>query len=106
MQVSYNGFSPTHTDLKKKFITYNSKNPAVWQLFKKYTLMAIKSGRKTYSAKAIFERIRWFHEIEGRDSLGFKLSNNHTAYYSRLFMERYPQYRGFFKLKAVRGDDG
>lgn len=30
-----------------------------------------------------------------------KISNNHTAYYSRLFAKDFPQYAGIFKYKPV-----
>lgn len=95
----------SYTDLKKKFLIYHNANPKVWKLFKKYTFIIIASGKSTYSAKAIFERIRWYHDIEGRDDRGFKLSNNHTAYYSRMFVSAFPEYRDFFRFKRVRGED-
>lgn len=76
------------------------ENPEVWRLFERYTLEAIEAGRKV-GAKAVMERVRWESEIErGKD---FKVSNNWTAYYARIFAIKHPAYRRYFDFKQVRG---
>jgi hypothetical protein len=49
-------------------------------------------------------RIRWETTVE---TLGgdFKISNNFIAYYSRLFMDEHPEYRGFFRTKTLKGGE-
>jgi hypothetical protein len=89
--------------LKEAFEVFHSKNPEVWELFKKFTFNVIETGRKHYSVNAIFERIRWHTDIETEGDR-FKLSNNHRAYYARHFHEQYPEHDGFFKIKQLRSE--
>lgn len=84
--------------LKKNFAVFHASNPHVYKLLVKYTLQAINAGRKNYSINAIFERARWHSDIETTGSR-FKLSNNHRAYYARLFHLDFPQYLGFFRTR-------
>lgn len=79
------------------FKKYNKKNPLVWGLFVKYSKEARKKGFKTYSAKGIFEIIRWHTEINGTE--GFKLNNNYHPDYARKLMKTYPKFQGFFKIR-------
>jgi hypothetical protein len=82
------------------FENFHKKNPDVWRLFKKFALQVVSTDRKYYSAKAIFERIRWHVEIENRGD-EVKLNNNFTAYYARLFHLAYPEYDGFFRNRKL-----
>ena len=91
------------TALKKKFREFHDNNPRVWELLQRFTLEVINKGFKHYSVKAVFERIRWHTDVETSDP-EFKLSNNHTAYYSRMFMDKYPEHEGFFRTNRLSGD--
>ena len=86
--------------LKHKWWEWHKKNPHVYELFKRFTLIAINKGHKKCSAWLIVNRIRWETSIEttGDD---FKISNDFIAYYARLFMHDYPQYEGFFRIKRL-----
>ena len=87
--------------IKHQWWKWHTANPHVWELFVKFTFQAIQRGHKNYSSKAVFERIRWHTDVE---TVGepFKMSNNYTAYYARLFHHKYPQYDGFFRTKMLR----
>jgi hypothetical protein len=87
-------------DTIEAFIDSFKQNPAVWRMFEKYTLDAIASGRKL-GAKAVMERVRWESEIERNQE--FKVSNNWTAYYARVFAIKHPAHRRYFDFKAVKG---
>jgi hypothetical protein len=86
--------------LKRKWWEFHLANPQVYELFKRFTFEALRSGRKNYSAYAIFERIRWHSEIETQGD-DFKLNNNHRPYYARLFMYEHPEYDGFFRTREL-----
>jgi len=86
--------------LKRKWWEYHKNNPQVYALFCSFTWQLIERGHKNYSAKAVFERIRWHTDVETKGE-PFKLSNNHTAYYARLFMHDFPEYQGFFRTKEI-----
>lgn len=79
---------------------FNKQNPYVYVLFVKFTKEIISRGFKNYSVNAIFERIRWETDtanVDGKSS--FKLNNNYRAWYARKYMERYPEYDGFFRTR-------
>lgn len=85
---------------KAKFEQFHAANPLVYELVKKYTLDVIATGRDTFSMTSIFERIRWYTDIEttGED---FKINQNFIPYYSRMFMSDHPQHEGFFRIRAL-----
>lgn len=86
--------------LKQIWWRYHKKNPQVYELFEKFTFDVINAGFQHYSAKAIFEQIRWHTDVVTRGSR-FKLSNNHTAYYARLFAHNNPKHADFFRFKQA-----
>ena len=90
--------------LERDFLEYHKKNPHIWLLFQNYTQQALKSGQQKFSAKAIFERIRWTLEIETKDPLGFKLQNSMTAYYARLWQSKYPNKAYFFTTRRTSSE--
>lgn len=89
---------------EKDFFEFHKENPHVYELFKHYTKAAMKTGRKHYSAYAIFERIRWHSDIETNEALGFKLNNNHRPYYARMFAANYPQHANFFRTRCLANE--
>jgi hypothetical protein len=74
------------------FIENFLQNPLVWRQFERFALDAIQ---------AVMERVRWETEIERAED--FKVSNNWTAYYARIFALKHPAYRNYFDFKTVRG---
>lgn len=94
------------TRLEKKFIKYHQKNPEVWSEFKRYAFEAIEAGRTQYSAKLIIEKIRWDSKLEVQKVSAFKIPNEITAYYARLFHRTFLAYRGFFKTLGGEFESG
>ena len=81
---------------------YDNDNPLIWKAFKKFTLQEIAAGKKHYSSKSIFERIRWETEIEAKEDR-FKINNNYTPYYARKFELLYPEHKDFFhKRESIK----
>jgi len=87
-------------NLQEKFDKSNKENPEIYELFKKFTFEVMNSGFKNFGAHTILHRIRWYTDIEEKGG-SFKINNNYSAYYSRLFMKDFPQYEGFFRTRAV-----
>lgn len=87
--------------LREACQAYHRAHPEVWVLFCQYAWQAIRSGRAHYSAKAIFERIRWHVEIDGAGdpAVEFRLNNNFPALYARRFMRLHPEAAGFFRTR-------
>jgi len=84
------------TRLWKNFLEFHTANPHIYEYYKEKIHKAVQSGRDVYSIQLITEENRW----EKR----YRISNNHTAYYARLFIEENPQYKSFFKLRPVKRD--
>ena len=91
---------PTYT--QKQFEQHHKNNPKIYKMFVEYALYA--AGRRPYfSARAIFQRMRWETMIEENTQKTFKISNNWIAFYSRKFMQDYPQHKGFFRTCIQKG---
>lgn len=84
-----------------RFHAYHTANPHVYELVKKYTKDVIKTGRKTFSMTSIFERIRWYTNIETTGD-EFKINQNYIPHYSRMFMREHPEHDGFFNTRKLR----
>jgi hypothetical protein len=84
---------------EQKFEEYHLENPHVYGLFIRYARMALDRGFTRFSAKAIFERLRWHYNFETKDAQEFKLNNSYTAYYARKAMREFPEFKDFFELR-------
>ena len=83
------------------FEQYDRDNPNIWRQFMYFAKQAkYVKGFKTYSAKSIFELIRWHTPITGND--GFKLNNNYHADYARKLMQSDPQFKTFFRIRKMK----
>lgn len=87
--------------LEAAFWAEHRRRPLIYQLFCEFTAYAIARGRKNFGVSVIFERIRWETNIE-RGLDGFKVNNNHRAYYARLWMRDHPEHDGFFRTRELR----
>lgn len=85
----------------EEFMKFHTDNPDVYLLFKKFTFEAIQRGRKKLGVGAIIERVRWYTDIETRGG-PFKLNNNYSPYYARMFMSDFPEHEGFFATRVFR----
>lgn len=85
-----------------EFPKYHNENPQIYEAFKKFTFQTIERNFKNFSAEFIFNIIRWETAVNGNDE--YKCNNNYRAFYSRLFMNEYPQYKGFFRTRKSRWD--
>lgn len=93
-------------EIDEQAAAFSKQHPHVSVLFVKFTKEIISRGFKNYSVNAIFERIRWETDkadVDGKSS--FKLNNNYRAWYARKFMERYPEYDGFFRTRKRVSDE-
>jgi hypothetical protein len=93
--------------LEAAFWRFHLDNPHVYLLFDKFTHQIISAGFRRYSADAVMHRIRWHTNIVARNPM-LRMSNNHAAYYARLWMANNPQHTQLFELRPVTEgpDDG
>ena len=88
------------TQIRKQWRRFHEENPEVYTLFKKFSFELISVGFQNYSSKSVFERIRWHTDVQTRNTK-FKLNNNYTAYYARLFNVDHPQHNTFFRTRQT-----
>ena len=86
--------------MRQQCADFHADHPEVWNLFERFTFQIINNGFKNYSVNAIFERIRWEHDVNSRSASSFKLNNNYRAFYARRFMRMYPEHDGFFRTRV------
>lgn len=87
-----------------QFIEFHNNNPRIWELFQKFTFDAIDAGHKRIGAGFITERIRWEVTVNTTGD-SFKIRNGFRAFYSRMFMAKYPQYAGLFRTNTSIADE-
>ena len=87
--------------IKHQWEKFHEKNPNIYKMFKHFTFELIRKGHEKYSSKAVFERIRWHTDVETDSEENFKMSNNYTPYYARLFMHEFPTYQDFFRTQKL-----
>jgi hypothetical protein len=86
--------------LEQDFVEFHAKNPHVYKLFDQFTKALISRGYAHQSADVVLHRIRWETLIETTDDT-FKINNNYSAYYARLWMRDNPTYKGFFRTRVL-----
>tara|TARA_R100000951_G_scaffold107388_1_gene102708 strand:- start:302 stop:583 length:282 start_codon:yes stop_codon:yes gene_type:complete len=85
----------------KTFEQYHNENPHIYTAFKHYALIAKQKGFKNYSAKSLFEIIRWHTPIRGEVEY-FKINNNYAPDYARKMMKDYESFKGFFRVRELK----
>lgn len=88
--------------LEAAALAFHEANPHVYEAFEAYALEAVGEGMRI-GAKTIWELLRWDYRVEVHTRGDeFKLNNNHTAYYARMFADRNPNHAEFFRTRGVR----
>ena len=95
---AFDGHTPEYV---LTFISYIQDNVQVWQAFRNKAL-AIARKREYYGAKAIMEVVRYESIVSERGE--FKVNNNITACFARVFVLMYPQHKDFFRLRKSKYD--
>jgi len=86
--------------LEQAFEKFHAEHPEVMVLILQFARQAKAAGRQRFGIGMIWERMRWYTQIEHREC-EFKLNNNHRAYYARKIMRDYPdEFAGFFEIRG------
>lgn len=94
-----------HDELQAAVTAFHKAHPFVWTLFDRFTRNRISLGFENYSAKAVFERIRWETDQAETGESEFKLNNNFPAFYARRWMKMNPKHKGFFRTRTQTSKD-
>ena len=88
--------------IHQAFQKFHKDNPHVYAYFKKFFFYLHDSkGWQQVSAKFIMERCRW-EIITHTTAPDFKIDNNFTSRYVRLFLSDYPEYDKCFVLRELK----
>lgn len=96
----FNDFNPT---ILEKFLDYHKSYPNVYENFKKLTFKAIRNKHKHFSARGLFQVMRFKMGGEIKKD-GFKYNNNFTPFYVRLIEKDHPELKGFFEKRSSKAD--
>jgi len=75
-------------------------NRRIWEAFVQNTLNVVRKGFKHYSARTIIHFMRHHSamtEAEGE----WKINNNHSPYFARLFDRVYPEHVGLWEMRET-----
>lgn len=66
----------------------------------------LAQGHRRISIAMLWETLRYRTMLDaGPDESGWRLNNNHRAYYARWLMEQYDDLRGVFSTRELHADD-
>lgn len=91
---------PTVTE---RFQAFHRRNPHVYDLFRRFAVEALESGRPRFSADCVLHRIRWFEAVETRGG-AFKVNDAAGAFYARMLAAEDPRFARFFRFRASAAD--
>lgn len=79
-------------------IKFHYQHPEIWFAFKKIAFREIGKKRKKYSAEIIVNEIRWNRneKLNKNSDESFLIPNKMKAFYSRLFMSKFPTHTNIF----------
>ena len=90
--------------IEERFNDFHAKNPHVWAEFERIGLWAVsvceRKNIKYLSADLIANQMRWQSFISNTEK-DFKINNNYTSSYSRLFQMKYPEYCHLFRNRKT-----
>ena len=88
---------------KREWQDYHRENPLIWEYFERFAFEAVNKRHKKISHWLIINRIRWEVNIvtTGED---FKISNDHIAFYARLWKAKHPAHKDLFTTKRMIGE--
>ena len=91
------------SQLEVDFFIFHAKHPEVYAALSRFAHQwrDRKGPGARLGVKMVIERVRWELALGDRDASP-RLSNNHSAFYSRLLMAQEPDLEGMFVLKKQR----
>jgi hypothetical protein len=94
------GIEPVSADL---FLAYHKSRPEIWRNFEKAALYLLVNRDGDFGAKEVFEWLRRGNDELSRSVSDFKLNNNFTSLYGRVFVIFHPEFAARVPLRAARG---
>lgn len=90
------------SSIDSAFEKYHSQNPQVYDMFKEQVYRAIRLKREKFSANAIINWLRWEVAMRIKTDDTYKINNNFSSRYARLFVKENPHYEHMFEFREIR----
>src|SRR5690606_26519990 len=92
-------YAPDAT-IQERFEAFHELNPHVLDALEALVRQFLASGRRRLAIGALFERLRWEHDIttEGDE---FRLNNTFRSRYVRLILDRHPEWADVFQTRRL-----
>lgn len=92
-------YAPDAT-IQERFEAFHELNPHVLDALETLVRQFLASGRRRLAIGALFERLRWEHDIttEGDE---FRLNNTFRSRYVRLILDRHPEWADVFQTRRL-----
>jgi len=87
-----------------RFVIFHKANRHVYRLFCVFA-DRVAQVRDSYSARAIFHRVRWEVDIETVSDDMLKINNDFSPYYARMYLATHPDTEKFFQLRKRKSAD-
>jgi hypothetical protein len=87
----------------RDYVTYDKARPEAWRAFQAMAIELIRRGRKCYSARDIFAKMRWDNTEPGANYVPVP-PNAMSVYYARKFHALWPEHAGFFAVADSKLD--
>lgn len=84
----------------RDFLAYHAENMNIWKKYEAEALRLIDLGAKRLGSKMIFENLRTDPTLNTQAE--FKVQNNYTPHYARVFALKYPQHADKFVFKKCK----
>jgi hypothetical protein len=90
--------------IAQRFARFHADNPQVYSMLVSLARDLRTRRPRKLGIKMLFEVLRWQYYVQTDTDEEYKLSNDFTAPYARLIMEREPDLQGAFNTKRSQVD--
>lgn len=87
--------------IQERFEEFHERHPEVYASLVQFTREAVKRGKRRIGIRLIWERVRWYVEIEQGDA-EFKLNDHFHSRYARLIQQQEPDLYGVFETRKLK----
>lgn len=89
--------------LAEQFAQFHGDNPHVADALEQLAASWFAAGNPRIGTKALWERLRWEAGIQ-TNTADYRLNNNWPAFYSRILLERRPEWSGRILTRTAAAD--
>jgi hypothetical protein len=89
--------------IQAQFEAFHELNPWVLHALETLTADYLTRGATRVGIGMLFEVLRWRY-VTATEGDEFRLNNNFRSRYVRLLIERHPEWRSAFEVRALRAD--